>query len=94
MDERLKQQQRRQRLERTRRVGKAGLWQTAKDQTGLGEALPGNGSDPEGAYWEAVIQHRYRQICSGLPEMWKLVETGRGYVRNRTASKSQAYPPI
>ena len=35
MDERLKQQQRRQRLERTRRVGKAGLWQTAKDQTGL-----------------------------------------------------------
>lgn len=52
MDERLKQQQRRQRLERTRRVGKAGLWQTAKDQTGLGEALSGDGSDPERAYPE------------------------------------------
>ena len=52
MDERLKQQQRRQRLERTRRVGKAGLWQAAKDQTGIGEALSGDGSDPEGAYPE------------------------------------------
>lgn len=46
------QQQRRRRLERTRRVGKAGLWQAAKDQTGLGEALPGDGSDSERAYPE------------------------------------------
>lgn len=52
MDERLKQQQRRQRLERTRRVGKADLWQTAKRPRQGRRSSTGDGSDPERAYPE------------------------------------------
>ncbi len=55
MDERLKQQQRRQRLERTRRVGKAGLWQTSK-KTRDREALSGDGSVPEKSISGSILK--------------------------------------